>query len=206
MRKAIPAKCLIDTYTRQGVSWVMIIRLTTKQNAVLRGRCGGLTFREIADTMGLSTETIRSYVKLLHNRFGAINAVQLLLRSAHREIVIDDTRSGRHKQIPYPQMVARMAVKRAIENGIIERLSCEECGDAKSQAHHDDYDKPLDVRWLCVRHHAALHPKVRRKTTALGSGPSRSILAVLRSDARVVEPMSAKPSRIVNTLALAGCR
>lgn len=23
--------------------------------------------------------------------------------------------------------------------------------------HHEDYDRPLDVRWLCARHHADVH-------------------------------------------------
>lgn len=36
--------------------------------------------------------------------------------------------------------------------------SCERCGDPKTERHHDDYDKPLEVRWLCKscheRHHA----------------------------------------------------
>jgi hypothetical protein len=37
---------------------------------------------------------------------------------------------------------------------------CEVCGDVLNvQAHHDDYDKPLEVRWLCRKHHQALHRK-----------------------------------------------
>jgi hypothetical protein len=35
---------------------------------------------------------------------------------------------------------------------------CEKCLIiAKVQAHHDDYDKPLDVRWLCPLCHTAWH-------------------------------------------------
>jgi len=30
------------------------------------------------------------------------------------------------------------------------------CG-GKAQMHHDDYDKPTDVRWLCKEHHIELH-------------------------------------------------
>ena len=45
----------------------------------------------------------------------------------------------------------------AIKRGVLVRRSCEVCGDPKSQAHHSDYDKPLDVRWLCFKHHRQVH-------------------------------------------------
>ena len=38
---------------------------------------------------------------------------------------------------------------------------CEICGSEKKvEAHHDDYNKPLEVNWLCRKHHLALHGKV----------------------------------------------
>jgi hypothetical protein len=51
---------------------------------------------------------------------------------------------------------ARDLVKAEIRKGIIIPQPCEECGD-KGQAHHKDYSKPLEVTWLCVRHHAEQH-------------------------------------------------
>lgn len=54
---------------------------------------------------------------------------------------------------------ARSAVSSAIRRGRLERLPCEKCGDPNSQAHHDDYSKPLDVRWLCQPHHTKEHMK-----------------------------------------------
>lgn len=27
------------------------------------------------------------------------------------------------------------------------------CGETKSEAHHEDYSKPLDVVWFCKKHH-----------------------------------------------------
>lgn len=50
---------------------------------------------------------------------------------------------------------ARNAVSNAIRDGRLVRQSCVICG-AKSEAHHDDYTKPLDVRWLCFEHHRRL--------------------------------------------------
>ncbi len=51
---------------------------------------------------------------------------------------------------------AEWALGNAVRDGKITRQPCETCGD-KAQAHHDDYTKPLDVRWLCPKHHAELH-------------------------------------------------
>lgn len=54
---------------------------------------------------------------------------------------------------------ARVAVHRAILAGKIVKLPCEVCGEINSQAHHTDYTKPLDVKWLCRKHHLAEHGK-----------------------------------------------
>lgn len=45
----------------------------------------------------------------------------------------------------------------AIKNGVIKRNPCIICGDKKSHAHHDDYNKLLDVTWLCSRHYQEWH-------------------------------------------------
>jgi hypothetical protein len=63
--------------------------------------------------------------------------------------------------------VCKNAVSNAIRDGKLARpSSCSKCGaSCKPEAHHDDYTKPLDVRWLCVpchrRHHTEL--AVKRK-------------------------------------------
>lgn len=55
------------------------------------------------------------------------------------------------------KVAARMAVARALQSGGLVRRPCEVCGKTKSEAHHDDYAKPLDVRWLCNGHHREHH-------------------------------------------------
>lgn len=58
----------------------------------------------------------------------------------------------------YPsKRLAHIKCGNAIRDGRLIRQPCEACGEAKSQAHHDDYSKPLNVRWLCTKHHAEWH-------------------------------------------------
>lgn len=52
---------------------------------------------------------------------------------------------------------AHNAVAKAIRAGTLTRLPCVACGNAKSYAHHDDYDKKLDVIFLCQPCHKARH-------------------------------------------------
>jgi hypothetical protein len=56
---------------------------------------------------------------------------------------------------------AHSKVSNAIRDGKFEPKPCEVCGQ-KAQAHHDDYSKPLDVRWLCPKHHGEHHVEMRR--------------------------------------------
>lgn len=52
---------------------------------------------------------------------------------------------------------AHNKVSNAIRDGKLTKQPCEICGDEKVHAHHDDYAKPLDVRWLCNKHHNEWH-------------------------------------------------
>lgn len=51
---------------------------------------------------------------------------------------------------------AHVMVGNALRDGRLVRQPCEACGEC-AQAHHDDYSKPLEVRWLCTTHHAEWH-------------------------------------------------
>ena len=56
---------------------------------------------------------------------------------------------------------AHYAVNNALTRDKLKRKPCEVCGNKKSQAHHDDYSKPLVVRWLCQVHHSEHHRKYK---------------------------------------------
>ena len=52
-------------------------------------------------------------------------------------------------------------VKVAILTGSLKTEPCIICGEAKAEGHHEDYNKPLDLVWLCKRHHSDRHLHLR---------------------------------------------
>ena len=67
----------------------------------------------------------------------------------------------------------RKRIERALRAGqVIRPDRCEDCGEYGKydtlgrlllHAHHDDYSKPLKVRWLCRKCHYAWHVTKRAK-------------------------------------------
>ena len=66
------------------------------------------------------------------------------------------------------KLKARMAVKEAVKTGRLTREPCVECDDPRSEGHHHDYARPLDVVWVCSLHHKALHKSPVGTTVAEG--------------------------------------
>ena len=45
----------------------------------------------------------------------------------------------------------------ALRSGKLQKQPCWVCGEPKSEGHHAHYDLPLDVVWLCRKHHREAH-------------------------------------------------
>ncbi len=63
-----------------------------------------------------------------------------------------------------PQIAkARDAVGYQVLIGKLIPQPCELCGNVfRTVAHHEDYDKPLDINWLCCSCHRHVHTKMMR--------------------------------------------
>lgn len=71
----------------------------------------------------------------------------------------DKLRHQRERRRRHPvKNRARNAISNAIRDGRLHRQPCEACGTTEGvEAHHTDYSKPFDVRWLCFADHRAEH-------------------------------------------------
>ena len=79
--------------------------------------------------------------------------------------VEENRQSKRDRQKRWPskdprllKVCARKIAYEAKKCGLIKIQPCEVCGTTERlEMHHDDYAKPMDVRWLCKEHHKKYH-------------------------------------------------
>jgi predicted DNA-binding protein YlxM (UPF0122 family) len=115
----------------------------------------GLSVQEVADYYGVTRQAMWAHLRK-----------RTAMRSPLRHGAANHFYRGT-KDDDYAQNLVEKAIKR----GIIVPQPCEQCGATgvmrdgrnKIQAHHDDYNKPLDVRWLCQKHHHEWHKKNKAK-------------------------------------------
>jgi len=75
-------------------------------------------------------------------------------RNMGRHVAISRDWEARNKE----SRRAHHAVETALHNGSLRKHPCEDCGTTVNvMAHHEDYSKPLLVRWLCGVCHKIIH-------------------------------------------------
>lgn len=106
------------------------------------GKCKNCTKKDVRDNYIKNIDKYRIYEKKRFN-------------DPKRKSDILKYQINRRKKFP-GKYKARYAVSSAIRDGRLKKLPCIYCGNKKSQAHHTDYRKKLDVKWVCFtchRHH-----------------------------------------------------
>lgn len=53
--------------------------------------------------------------------------------------------------------MVRIKSNQAVRSGKIVKMPCWICGSPHSEIHHEDYDKPFEIVWLCKGHHKDIH-------------------------------------------------
>ena len=90
------------------------------------------------------------------NNRGKVKKTNAAYYQKNKDKIVARTKEYREQ---YPNKYkAHTAVNNAIQHGKLFSEGCECCGaDDNTHAHHDDYLKPLDVRWLCSSCHRKWH-------------------------------------------------
>ncbi len=84
----------------------------------------------------------------------------------NRKRVAENQQRYRKNPLLRDRYSARWLTSRAIKTGRLVRGLCEVCGAGEVEAHHDDYAKPLSIRWLCKKHHCEHHAKTQKPHTS----------------------------------------
>lgn len=112
----------------------------------LLGKCKGCTKADVNAHRLANLEKIRQYDR---DRAKHPHRIANAAEQAKRWLSEDKRRSSAHNK-----------VARALRAGVIEKTPCCICGAEKSLAHHESYDRPLDVVWYCQSHHKARHKEM----------------------------------------------
>lgn len=135
---------------------MMTIFLSPQEMKVGRLKAEGLKDKEISAKLEISVLTVRTYLKSIYLKMGVDNGAKLANKFRAANVVVYKARN------PNPKSRARLALTSAVHSGKIKRRPCEVCGDPKSHGHHEDYSKPLEVKWLCRNHHQEIHNRDKK--------------------------------------------
>ena len=87
------------------------------------------------------------------------NRRSLAYRYAHLEELRERDRKRKIKYTGKNRVrsIAHAKLWKALATGRLIKQPCEVCGSHDVEAHHTNYNNPLDIKWLCPVHHKEWH-------------------------------------------------
>lgn len=122
--------------------------------------CKGTTDLMVSNAKNKYKDTVYIY-RQARCRTCQRNKMRKYYATPSGRIAIRRTIAKSNKKFP-ERVVARAAVNWAVKSGkLMKPRICSLCGilAARIEAHHRDYNKPLDIEWLCKPCHAAADRK-----------------------------------------------
>jgi len=98
----------------------------------------------------------RYYIPEIHERI--VEYDKQRAKTSKRKLLAAKTYQNRKITQPI-QWKARYLLNMNVQLKKIIRKPCEVCGELKTEGHHENYHKPLVVKWLCKKHHILIHKK-----------------------------------------------
>lgn len=132
----------------------------TKRQCGLKSRCKSCLAENARRHYSKNREA--AHARVMRWRAANPDKVKALYERNYEGMQKSQRKAYREKPI---QFAANRALNNAIIRGEVERKPCEVCGEPESEGHHWSYEEKhwLDVQWLCRKHHAAEHRRLRRE-------------------------------------------
>jgi DNA-binding PadR family transcriptional regulator len=124
----------------------------------LLSKCKTCTKRDVRENRARKIEYYREFDRARANLPHRVEARAAYAQTPEGKEALRRGSAAWRKRNPIKK-AASTAVNNAVRDGRLTRQPCEICGKDKAHAHHDDYSKPLDVRWLCTTHHMEWHKR-----------------------------------------------
>ena len=149
------------------------IRWTLEEIALLKEQYNNISNNILANKLGRSLSAVREKASSLGLKLSEEEKQRRIIEG--RILAGIDTRGKNnpnwkggiaknnyhYKKIQverYPDRCkARKKVHNALRSGTLIKQGCLICGEERVFAHHEDYSKPLEVIWLCRKHHTEYH-------------------------------------------------
>lgn len=147
-------------------------------------KCKSCAKRDVRENRAARREQYSAYERLRFNR------------PERKKAIIESQR--RRRKLHPEKRLAWQAVAAALRKGMLVRRPCELCGK-HAQAHHEDYSRPLAVRWLCFRHHREIgHGQhvVQKRFRIRGRKVSRTPGHEQRKTARDIQDLARVLNRV----------
>lgn len=128
----------------------------------LLNKCKDCTKKDVKENIASKKEYYRAYERERANLPKRVKAREEYLKTRKGK---EASRRGKAAWVKRnkDKRRAHSKVSTALRNGTLKKEACKICGSSiRVEGHHEDYNKPLCVIWLCPKHHSELHKKKRR--------------------------------------------
>lgn len=118
-------------------------------------KCKECNKKDVRKNRAENFEHYQAYDKERDQRQDRKDMKERYQKGAGREVA--NAAKGRYSENNPKKRKAHWAVNNAVRDGKLFKEPCEVCRSEKVKGQHDDYSKPLEVRWLCPIHHEEWH-------------------------------------------------
>lgn len=123
------------------------------------GKCKNCTKYDTVSNKNKNLEYYQEYDRNRPNKLERCEKKRLHQKTEHA-LKLKHAHQKKYKAKNKNKTNARSHLRRAVISGKLIKKNCSICGNEKSEAHHEDYSKPLDVIWYCDFHHKARHKEI----------------------------------------------